>query len=367
MRLAFDATSLYGHRTGVGRFAEQVLLRLADHEDISTCVYATTWRERGHLRRVAPWGVDLCRTPMPARPLRAFWRRTDFPPLEFFTGAFDVSYGPNFLSPPTRHGAEMVTVHDLTPFRFPELCTSDTLEYPDLLRRAARRGALFHTPTRAIGDEVAETLAVGPDRIAVVHNGLTPVGPGSIPQRLETAIGDRFILAVGTVEPRKDLPTLIAAFDLLAREDPDLRLVVAGPNGWGADELTVAIDSCRWGDRVIRTGAVDESTKSGLLRAARVLVYPSVYEGFGLPPLEAMSVGTPVVTTEVPAIAEVCGDGASVVPVRDPGALAKAVDALLAQPELRSAQIRRGLDVAGRYDWDRAVNALCDHMLALAS
>ena len=367
MRLAFDATSLYGHRTGVGRFAEQVLQRLADHEEISTRVYATTWRERGHLRRVSPRGVELCRTPMPARPLRALWRRADVPPLELFTGPIDVSYGPNFLSPPTRHAAEMATVHDLTPVRFPELCTADTLQYPTLLRRAARRGALFHTPTRAIGDEVVDVLGVSPDQVAVVPLGLTPVGHGTVPQRLRESIGDQYLLAVGTIEPRKDLPSLVAAFDRLASSRPDLRLVIAGPDGWGAAELSTAVAACRHRDRIIRTGAVDEATKCGLLRSARVLVYPSVYEGFGLPPLEAMSVGTPVVTTEVPAITEVCGDGVSSVPVGDPEAIAKAVDALLGDDAVRRAQIERGHEVAARYDWDVTVDALAGHLLALAA
>jgi len=366
MRLAFDATSLYGHRTGVGRFAEQVLQRLPDHEEISTCVYATSWRERGHLRRVTPRGVDLCRAPMPARPLRAMWRRLDAPPLELFTGPIDVSYGPNFLSPPTRHAAEMATVHDLTPLRFPELCTADTLQYPTLLRRAARRGALFHTPTQAIGDELVDALGIRPDRVAVVPLGLTPVGHGTIPQRLRSVIGDRFLLAVGTIEPRKDLPTLVAAFDHLAPHRPDLRLVIAGPDGWGAAQLTTAVARSGHRDRIIRTGAVDEATKCELLRSASVLVYPSLYEGFGLPPLEAMSVGTPVVTTEVPAITEVCGDGVSSVPVGDPEAVAKAVDALLGDDERRRRQTERGLEIVARYDWDRTVDALCDHMLTLA-
>jgi len=366
MRLAFDATSLYGHRTGVGRFAEQVLQRLADHEEISTCVYATSWRERGHLRRITPRGVEVCGAPMPARPLRAMWRRLDLPPLELFTGPIDVSYGPNFLSPPTRHAAEMATVHDLTPLRFPELCTPDTLQYPTLIRRAARRGALFHTPTQAIADELVDALGVRPDRIAVVPLGLTPVGHGTIPQRLRDAIGSQFLLALGTIEPRKDLPTLVAAFDHLAAIHPDLRLVIAGPEGWGSTELTIAVAKCHANDRIIRTGVVDESTKSELLRAATMLVYPSVYEGFGLPPLEAMSVGTPVVTTEVPAITEVCGDGVSAVPIHDPEAVAKAVDSLLGDDELRRLQVERGRRAAARYDWDDTVDSLCRHMLELA-
>jgi glycosyltransferase involved in cell wall biosynthesis len=247
-------------------------------------------------------------------------------------------------------------VHDLTPLRFPELCTPDTLQYPTLLRRAARRGALFHTPTRAIGDELIDTLGIHPDQVAVVPLGLTPVGHGTIPQRLRDAIGDQFLLAVGTIEPRKDLPTLVA----------DLRLVIAGPDGWGAAQLTTAVSKSRHRDRIIRTGAVDESTKSELLRSALVLVYPSIYEGFGLPPLEAMSVGTPVVTTEVPAITEVCADGVSAVPVGDPEAVAKAVDALLGNDDLRHLQIERGHEIVALYDWDRTVDALCQHMLKLA-
>ncbi len=200
----------------------------------------------------------------------------------------------------------------------------------------------------------------------MVPLGLTPVGHGTIPQRLRDVIGDQFLLAVGTIEPRKDLPTLVAAFDQLASQRPDLRLVIAGPDGWGAAQLTAAVARSRHQDRIIRTGAVDEATKCELLRSARVLTYPSLYEGFGLPPLEAMSVGTPVVTTEVPAITEVCGDGVSVVPVGDAEAVAKAIDALLGDDELRRRQIERGHEIVARYDWDRTVDALCDHMLAMA-
>ena len=111
---------------------------------------------------------------------------------------------------------------------------------------------------------------------------------------------------------------------------------------------------------------VDESTKSELLRAATLLVYPSVYEGFGLPPLEAMSVGTPVVTTEVAAVTEVCGEGVATVPIHDPEALAKTVDRLLGDDELRRLQVERGRAVTARYDWDDTVDRLCRHMLELA-
>ncbi len=216
--------------------------------------------------------------PAAPRPLAA---RSIVPHLELFTGPVDVSYGPNFLSPPTRRAAEMATVHDLTPLRFPELCTPDTLQYPTLIRRAARRGALFHTPTQAIGDELVEALGIRPDRVAVVPLGLTPVGHGTIPQRLRDAVGDEFLLALGTIEPRKDLPTLVAAFDHLAPHRPDLRLVIAGPDGWGSAQLTTAVAGARTTTESSGPAPSTKPRSAHCSGSARVLVYPSVYEGFG--------------------------------------------------------------------------------------
>jgi glycosyltransferase involved in cell wall biosynthesis len=253
-----------------------------------------------------------------------------------------------------------VSVHDLTMVHFPAMCTADTLAYPDLVRAAVRRGAWVHTDTEAVAAEVIDLFGVDPDRVRCVPLAPSPVANADVATGHQLAGGERFILALGTVEPRKDLPGLVHAFDLVADADADVRLIVAGPDGWGADELAGVIATSRHRDRIVRLGWVDTHQRAALLRAAAVLAYPSRYEGFGLPPLEAMSVGTPVVATDVAAVAETCGDAAVLVPVGDTDALAAGLadvlnDAAVAQ-RLRTA----GPVQAGRYRWGRTVTGMVE-------
>ena len=150
---------------------------------------------------------------MPARPLRAAWRLADHPVTELWTGAVDVVWGPNFVVPPARRAAEVVTVHDLTPLHFPELCHRDTLAYPALVRRAVARGALVQTDSEAVAAEVRDWLGVAPERVVAVPLGVDPPATGDPAAGRRRAGAARYVLALGTVEPRKDLPTLVAAFD----------------------------------------------------------------------------------------------------------------------------------------------------------
>src|SRR5947209_3258652 len=141
LRVALDATPLLGTRTGVGAFTAGTLEALSEHTSLELLAFALTWRGRGDLDVVLPLGVKRVQRPMAARPLRFAWRHVDAPSIERWTGRVDVVHGTNFVVPPARRAARVVTVHDLTPLRYPELCTRDTLAYPDLLRRAVRRGA----------------------------------------------------------------------------------------------------------------------------------------------------------------------------------------------------------------------------------
>jgi glycosyltransferase involved in cell wall biosynthesis len=296
---------------------------------------------------------------MAAQPLRRTWRRFDWPPVSWWTGTVDVVHGPNFVVPPGGGAAELVTVHDLTCIRYPELCTDDVLQYPGLLRRALARGAHVHAVSRFVGDEVVELLGADRERVHVVPNGVSDVGGGVASAGRSMAGSDRYVLALGTVEPRKDLPTLVAAFDAVAADDPDLRLVVAGPDGWGADALAAAVARAGHRDRIVRVGWVDDVARADLLAGATVFAYPSLYEGFGLPPLEAMAAGVPVVATRAGALPEVVGDAATLVEVGDVDALAEAIGTMASEPvEARAARLQKGQEVAARYTWDAAATAL---------
>ena len=358
--VAFDVTPLLGAHTGVAAFTAGALTALALRDDVGLSAYAVTWRGRDRLAGAAPADVSVCSRPMAARPLRALWRRFDVPPIEWWTGRVDVVHGTNFVVPPASRAAEVVTVHDLTPIRYPEMSTADTLQYPGLLRRALERGAFVHTPSQFVADEVVDLLGASTERVRAVHHGVPPVAAGDPAVGRARAGGPRYVLALGTVEPRKGLGTLVAAFDGLAGDDADLRLVVAGPDGWGVQELETAIAGARHRGRIVRLGWVSATERAGLLAGASVFAYPSVYEGFGFPPLEAMAVGVPVVATTAGALPEVLGDAADLVRPGDVDALAAALGRALGDDGAREALIRRGHEQVARYRWSTCADGLID-------
>jgi glycosyltransferase involved in cell wall biosynthesis len=294
---------------------------------------------------------------MAAFPLRQAWSRADRPAIELWTGAVDVVHGTNFVVPPTR-GTAVVTIHDLTYLRFPEMCTRDVLQYPRLVGRALRRGATVHTVSDFVRDEVLDHYRLPPDRVVTVPNGITPSRGGESEEGRRAAGGDRYLLAIGTVEPRKDLPGLVRAFDLLADEDPDVRLVIAGADGWGAEALTLAVTGARHADRVVRLGWVDERSRADLLAGATALVLASRYEGFGLTAGEAMAGGVPVVATAVGGIPEVVGDAAVLVPPGDIAALAGALRDVVGDAALRARLSEQGPTRAATFTWARTAEGL---------
>ena len=360
LRLAVDATPLLGPRTGVATFCTEVLARLASRDDLELTAFAVTWRGRHALGDAVPPGVRVVTRPLAARPARMLWRRSDLPPVEWWTGPVDVVHGPNAVVPPTRSAARVLTVHDLTAVHHPEMCTPDVLHYPELIRRAVRSGAWVHTVSRFVGDEVVEVLGVPADRVVVIPNGPTDVPEADPIVGRALAGADRYLLFLGTIEPRKDLPVLIEAFDEVAAADPDLRLVLAGPDGWGVAELERSLVEARHADRVVRLGWVGDDARAALLRGASALVYPSRYEGFGLPVLEGNACGVPVVATSAGSIPEVAGDAAALVPPADPGALAAALQRVLDDDGYAAELTARGLVNVGRYSWDATTAGLAD-------
>ena len=360
LRVGLDGTPLLGPRTGVGAFTAGALAALGRRGDVDARSFAVTWRRRHLLPPELPPGVQAVGRAMPARPLHAAWGRWSFPPIEWWTGPLDVVHGTNFVVPPARDAARVVTVHDLTTVHLPHLCHPSTLVFPALVRRAVAEGAFVHTPSAFVAAEVVELLGVPEERVRPVHHGIPPVavpaaGTGTGP--LPPGTG-RYVLALGTVEPRKDLPGLVRAFDAVAAGRPDLWLVVAGPDGWGVADFDAAVAAATHRSRVLRVGWVPDAERAALLAGAAVFAYPSVYEGFGLPPLEAMVAGVPVVATTAGALPEVLGDGAVLVPPRDVDALAGALARLLDDDSERAEVARRGRRRTGAFSWEACGDGL---------
>jgi glycosyltransferase involved in cell wall biosynthesis len=351
LRVAVDLTSLLTPQTGVGVSALETTRRLATRDDLALTAFAVTWRGRGRLSSVVPPNVAVAERPMAARPLRALWKRANHPRADWWIGQHDVVWGPNYVVPPTR-AASIVTVHDLTAVHFPQFATADALAYPRLVQRAVDRGAWVHTPSSFVRSEVIDHFQVDPDRVVSVPLGVRPVAPGDASPGRRLAGGDRYVLAIGTIEPRKDLPTLVRAFNLVGDGYPDVRLVVAGQDGWGAEAFDVALRGSRHRQRIVRLGWVSDHDREALLRGASVYAYPSIYEGFGLAPLEAMSADVPVVTTAAGSLPEVAGPGADLVPVSDSDALAASLARVLTDAEHRRDLVAHGREVVARHSWD---------------
>jgi glycosyltransferase involved in cell wall biosynthesis len=171
-------------------------------------------------------------------------------------------------------------------------------------------------------------------------------------RRLLPPAAERFCLAIGTAEPRKDFPGLVRAFGTVAERHPDVALVLAGPAGWGEQALDEAVAASAVRDRIVRTGWVAPSDLAALLTRASVLAFPSLYEGFGFPPLQAMRAGVPVVATRAGSLPEVLGDGALLVAPGDHVALAEAIDTCLGDETERRRLSAAGTAWSAQYSWE---------------
>lgn len=303
---------------------------------------------------------DMRMMPLPRRALTLAWERG----LRLWPGG-DAVHAPTPFAPPSpRRGRSLViTVHDTVPFTHPETLTRRGAAWHQaMIRRATRQASAVVVPTAAVAAELAQH-APGPAPVHVIGHGVpdvltrlpVPDVADQIAERLR--LPERYVLAVGTVEPRKGLDVLVAA---MARPSaPDLPLVVAGPPGWGGVDLAeLAAASGLPPERLRQLGKLSDTELAVVLHRASVLAAPSLAEGFGLPLLEAMAAGVPVVHSDAPALVEVAGGTG--VPARrnDPAALADALHSVFAFPQHTATLVRAAKTRAGQFTWDKAAEAL---------
>ncbi len=278
-------------------------------------------------------------------------------------GRFDLVHAPSVAVPPKGPYRLVVTVHDAAPLVHPETYPARGRWFHRRgIAAATRRADLVITTSNAAAREIYEHTALGPDRVRVVHNGVDLVDASDEEvdaARVAHGLLDRpYVLWVGTLEPRKNVGVLAEAFARwVAMSDVPHLLVLAGPEGWVEERDAVLAPARRLGDRVRTIGRVDPEQLRALYRGADVFAFPSVHEGFGLPVLEAMAQATPVVCSNIPALAEVAGGAARLVAIDDPDAWLGALDAVVNDEDVRVRLSASGRRRAEGFSWERCVTA----------
>ncbi len=360
MRIAYDATSIPRLMAGAGVYTDNLLRALArvdgDNEYVvfaRTDAFDALARERPNFRVV--------RVGAGSRAMRLVWEQLVLP-VQLRAQAVNVVHSPHHTAPLLNIGGQrVVTFHDLTFFILPERYPRRRLYYFRAVSWASAKAAsLLICPSLAARDDIIRILHAPPDKVRPIAEAAAPAfrvfeDPAPVEAlRRKYLLPERFILSVGSLEPGKNRTTLLKAFAELRRRGVAQKLVVAGQRAWkyGAD-FHLAEELGLKG-HVVFTGYVPPEEMPALYNAADAFAFPSLYEGFGLPVLEAMACGVPVVTSNVSSLPEVAGDAALLVDPRDPAALCDALERLLKDDSVRTDMRRRGLARASTFSWEKA-------------
>jgi len=359
VRFLLDYRPALRERTGVGEFVHQLARVLAMGPDEVT-VFSASWKDRLDPRAA----VELSRARIvdrriPVRLLNAAWLRAGWPSVEQLCGRrFDVVHSPNPVALPTREAASVITVHDLDFLDHPERAWAEMRrDYPAAVRAGASKADAVVVPSQHTAEQVVGRLGVPADRVFVCPLGLPPgwtdlPRPEAVPARDRTA--GRHLLFVGTLTARKNVGGLLDAYQQVVAQNPDApRLVMAGGAQPEAARWLERIGAPPLAGRVQYVGYVTGERRRTLFLEAAMLVLPSFDEGFGLPVLEAMALGVPVVVSNRGALPEVAGDAGLVVDPDQHGQIAEAITRLLADPPLAVRLGSAGRERARAYSWER--------------
>jgi glycosyltransferase involved in cell wall biosynthesis len=354
VRVLLDYRPALRARTGVGEYAHQVTCALAalrrDADD-EVVAFSSSWKDR--LVPPCP-GVTVADARVPVRCLNLLWHHVGWPPVERFAGRVDVAHSITPLLVPARTARQVVTVHDLFFLDHPDATSAEIRrDYPRLVRSHAQRADLVVTPSHHVSALVVERLDVDPGRVLTC--------PGGAPRwtARPSVPAEGPVIFLGTLEPRKNVHLLLDAWTILAgRGGPVPTLLLAGGPGPDAEAVAARIAQPPLAGHVRHVGYLPDTEREAFYRQARLLVMPSLDEGFGLPAIEACAAGVPVLASRCGALPEVGGDAPVYLDPRDPDAWADAVAALLADPAQLEAMRQRGVARAAAFSWDRTAAAL---------
>lgn len=369
LTVAVDIAAFWEPLTGIGWYLYRLLEHLADRDDVRLLLFSPTIVRSPDLEDPtvpAPKGKALKTVHYDISPRKVLFagtvtrllRRVE--PLLIAAHGCRVLFAPNYFLPrrfSLARGSLVATIHDLGFRAVPWTLREETLkELSDQLDRTLEKSDLLITVSAAVRDELIRDGYPDPDRIQVVHHGpgqLATVSTGSLPAE----IPNRFALHVGTLEPRKNIEVLLACWQEVRKQmqDPPL-LVLCGKYGWKTDTIRIQVEQAERAGWLRHLGYVTEHQLAALYEAARVVLFPSLYEGFGLPAVEAQFAGTPLVCSDIPVLREVAGDAALFVPPDRPDLMAAAVVRILENEGLAIELSEKGRKRTQKLSWGRAAS-----------
>jgi len=371
-RIGIDYTAAVRQQAGIGRYTRSLIQALAEIDvERRYTLFVAGGRGDG---RVGSWPANfrVRSVPLSDRWLNILWQRLRVPvPVQAFTGPLDLFHSPDFVLPPVGRTPAILTIHDLSFMRVPECFVPGFRSYLEqAVSRAVRRATRILADSESTRRDLIELLGVEPERATVLYPGVEGrfrlIRDSEVLDRVRACYGlpARFVLGLGTLQPRKNFVCLIEAFAQLLAHSQDgienLSLVIAGGEGWLGQDIPAAIARLGLEERVCLAGFVQDTDLPALYSLASVFALPTLYEGFGLPALEAMACGIPVVAANNSSLPEVLGDAGLLVPTNDPVTTAKALGRILSEPALRARLVGAGLEQARKFTWNNGAQKLLE-------
>ncbi|MGM0365696.1 MAG: glycosyltransferase family 4 protein, partial [Actinomycetota bacterium] len=317
MRIGIEISTLanHGHDIGAGRYIFNLVDNLLDIDTRNRYTLVGRYTTGNHLKKIdalAKSNAKLKLFKASEKSLR-IWDRVGFPPYELLGFRADVFHCPDFMVPPTWARNIVLTINDLAFVRFPEFNFEWFIEkYTRLVKANAMRAQKIIAISKSTRNDIIEFFGVPPDKVSVIYPAADGIfkklknPDASVPRRYNT--GNDYILSVGTVEPRKNYPLLINAFGKIKGDFPRLKLVIVGRTGWKSEPSYKAREDSPHREDILFLGRIEDSDLVHLYNQAKAFVYPSLFEGFGLPVLEAMSCGAAVIASNTSSLPEVTAD-----------------------------------------------------------
>lgn len=366
MKIALELQPCCWDRSGIGTYTYEIAKRLQNRDGIEFCGNLFNFGGKDDVTQKLE-GITM---PIKVNPFfsygiyRRIWRYVPIPYQVMFPGNVDVSVFFNFIVPPSIKGHVVTVVHDLTYLRYPETMKRSNLTH---LRRgisySINRSDKIITVSEFSKRELQRLLGVPEEKIEIVYNAPSLIGESAdyadVSRKFK--IQREYILFVGTIEPRKNVERLLKAFEILkSKYHIPHQLILAGGKGWNDKSIFQTAQSINCADDVVFTGYVSSAEKNTLYQRASVFVFPSIYEGFGIPPLEAMCHGCPVVCADTASLPEVVGDAAELVNPENVENIADGIFRVLSSDNYRQELTKRGYDRAKTFSWETSAHRLTE-------